>query len=67
MKESTRKLGFGILLILISVILTSMPVYTSIKGMVVDASGSIVLAIAVAWGLMALGFGSGIMMLKQAK
>lgn len=56
----------GVALIVGAVALTSDPVYTSIKGAIVDAGGSTGLGAAVGIALVVLALVSGIVLLKKA-
>ncbi|HEX6982998.1 MAG TPA: hypothetical protein VF181_09575 [Balneolaceae bacterium] len=66
MKGKRTRVILGILLIIIGFSLMKTPAYTSVKGMVLDSGGNIGLAIAVAMGLIALAFASGITLLRKA-
>jgi len=56
----------GVALIVGAVALTSDPVYTSIKGAVVDAGGPIGLGVAVGIALVVIALVSGIVLLRKA-
>ena len=64
--ENITNFVFGVVLIVIAVFLARQPVYSSIKGTVVDAGGSIGLAVAVALILIAAALVSGIAFLRRA-
>ena len=56
----------GIAFILAAVALTSDPIYTGVKGVVVEMGGSTGLAAAVGMGLIALPLVGGIVLLRRA-
>ncbi len=64
--EQIKKEILGILLIVLAVGLTSSPVYTFMKSIVVDSGGSIWLAIIIAWGLIISSLVTGILLLKNS-
>lgn len=64
MEQNTKQI-LGILLIILAVGLTSSPVYTFMKTVVVDSGGSIWLAITIAWGLIITSLVTGILLLKN--
>lgn len=66
MKSDISKLIFGIVLVVVAVLLTSNPIYTFIKRLIVESGGSVVLAVAITWGLIGLSLVSGIVLLKQS-
>lgn len=63
MKNNVSKIVFGIILVAAAILLTTTPLYTSVKELIVNAGGSIGLAIATAWGLISVFFVSGIILL----
>jgi hypothetical protein len=65
MKNCTYYLTAGVLLIITAITLASTPVYTSIKEYVVDAGGSIGVAVGVAWTLVGLVLVGGILLVRR--
>lgn len=66
MRGRRTKVILGILLLIAGSYLIKSQAYTLIKGIVMDYSGNIGLAIAVAMGLIGLAFVSGITLLRKA-
>jgi polyferredoxin len=65
MKKGYLKLFTAILLFLLAIYLIQTPVYTSIKGFVVDMGGSIEVAVGIAMGLIFLTFISGTVIIRM--
>ena len=63
--KNLTNLVYGIILIAVALLLATTPVYTSIKSAVVDAGGSIIVAIAVAWISISVALVSGIAFLRR--
>jgi uncharacterized protein involved in exopolysaccharide biosynthesis len=59
MKKRTVEAILGVLLITLALLLTKTSVYTSVKGLVLDAGGSIGVAVTTAIGLIIISFISG--------
>lgn len=66
MKDLNVSYLAGVALIVCATALTSDPVYTSIKGVVVDAGGPVGLGVTVGIALVVIALVSGIMLLKKA-
>jgi len=65
MKKGPILLFLAVLLFLLAIYLGTTDVYTSVKGFVVDISGSIELAISIAMGLILIAFTSGTLIIRK--
>lgn len=63
--KNLTNLVYGIILVAVALLLAITPVYTSVKSAVVDAGGSIILAITVAWISISVALVSGIAFLRR--
>lgn len=67
MNKKKIRIIVGILFLVAGVYLMKTPIYTSIKGAVINSGGNVILAIAVAMGLITIAFVSGIAFLGKSK